>query len=82
MLSSSISLLGSKLPANPILNSIKVNHDRYNTQKEQEAHGALRCSHDYAFNVIVTNLNPLSTPPDADKACYEDDKYLIGFILT
>ena len=32
---------------------------------KQEAHGALRRLRDYTFNVIVTKVTPLSTPPGA-----------------
>ena len=33
--------------------------------QQQETHGALRRSHDYTCNAIVTKLTPLSTPPGA-----------------
>ena len=35
------------------------------TPSKQEAHGALRRSHDYKCNVSVTKLTPLSSPPGA-----------------
>ena len=36
---------------------------RYCVITLQEAHRALRRSHDYTCNVIATKLTPLSTPP-------------------